>query len=317
MTLVLKNKRILVTGGAGFIGSALVRRLQESREVSAGQIVIPRSAVCDLRELENCRRCVAGVDVVFHLAATTGGISFSSAFPASQYYDSMMMTLHMLRACWESGVEKVIGLGNILTYPAAASMPLEETSLHSGKVASTHLGIGTAKRNLILMGEMCWKEYHLNVVNVLAANAYGPGDRFDPSVAHVIPATIIKCFEPGPLVVWGDGTPTRDFLYVDDIAEGLLLAAERLDAPDYVVNIASGREVSIKHLVWTIAQICGFKGEILFDLSKPSGDSKRYASTALGTRLLEFEPSVPLEEGLRRTVAWYQQNVANRSTARD
>lgn len=303
------GKKVLVTGGAGFIGSFVVDNLVKSRGVSRSNIIVPRSTTCDLRDYENCRSVVANCDVVFHLAARTGGISFSKAYPAEQYRDCMLMNLHVMEAARQAGVRKFVGIGNILVYAPQTPSPLEESTLYDGKVAETHLGIGMAKRDLVLMCEMYHRQYGLNAVTVLAANAYGPRDRFDPKISHVIPATIVKCHRESELVVWGDGKPTRDFLYVEDIAEGLVLAAEKLDAPNYYVNLASGQEVSIGELARMIAYLSDFQGDVQFDLSKGGGDPRRCASGQMARDLLDFAPRVNLEEGLRITIEWYREHV--------
>src|SRR5688572_12412284 len=299
--------RVLVTGGAGFIGARLVQALRR-RGVPDDSIVVPRSRTCDLRVAERCREIVQGCDVVFHLAAPTGGISFSRSHPASQYRDCALINLHMFDAAREAGIRKFVTLGNLLAYPIAARSPLREETLYDGPIADTHLGIGLAKRDLVSLAEMYHREFGLPVVSILSANAYGPGDHFDSPHPHVIPATIGKCLRDDRLVVWGDGSPTRDFLYVDDLAEGLLLAAERLDPPA-VVNLASGTEISIGNLVELIARLAGFTGPITFDPSKGGGDPRRVASTERSTRLLGFAPQVSLEEGLRRTIEWYRQQT--------
>ena len=310
-----EGKRVLVTGGAGFIGGFVVDNLVQKRDVRPEDIIVPRSRDCDLRIFENCQRAVEGCQVVIHLAASTGGIAFSRQHPASQYYDCMLMSLHLLEASRRAGVEKFVGVGNILVYPANAPSPLEEKYLHDGKVAATHLGIGMAKRDLVVMAEMYHKEFGLNAVNVLSANAYGPRDRFDPEISHVIPATIVKCHTQEKLVVWGDGKPTRDFMYVEDIAEGILLAAEKLEPPDYYINIASGQEISIGDLARLIARLSDFKGEIEFDLSKKGGDPRRCASATMARELLGFVPQVDIEGGLKRTIAWYRERVQAGSEA--
>ena len=302
-----QKKRVLVTGGGGFIGSCVVEALRR-RGIPDADIVIPRSQKYDLRQSHHCREVVHDCSVVIHLAAPTGSIAFSRAHPASQFRDCMLINLHLLEAAREAGVEKVIALGNLLAYPAAAAVPLREETVLDGAVAATHLGVGMAKRNLLALAEMYHAEFGFDVVNVLAANAYGPGDHFDGAQAHVIPATIVKCFRDEDLVVWGDGSPTRDFLFVDDLAEGLLLAGERLVAPGYV-NLASGTEISIAELVTLIARLCGFQRRIVFDASKGGGDPRRLASTVRSDAILGFSPRVPIEDGLRRTIDWYRRTV--------
>lgn len=302
-----KGKKILITGGAGFIGSFVVEKLITMRGVRPEDIVVPRSMDCDLRVFENARRAVEGCQLVIHLAAQTGGIAYSRSHPATQYYSCSLINLHVLEAARLAGVEKVVAIGNLLAYPATARSPLQEEDLHNGKIADTHLGIGVSKRDLVLMAEMYAREFGMNVSVVLPANAYGPRDRFEPEVSHVIPATIRKCLEETrEMVVWGDGTPTRDFLYVEDVAEGLVLAAEKLQGPE-VVNIASGQEISIRDLVYRIASLTGFRGRIVFDASKGGGDPRRIASDEKAERLIGFRPRYSLEEGLKRTIEWYGQ----------
>jgi GDP-L-fucose synthase len=300
-----QGKRVLVTGGAGFIGSRIVQGLLQ-RGVSGDDILTPRSAACDLRLAGSCRNAVEGRDIVIHLAAPTGGIAFSRTHPASQYRDCTLINLNMLNAAREAGVAKFVALGNLLAYPAAAQSPLREDALHQGPIADTHLGIGLAKRDMVSLARMYHAEYAMDVVNVLSANAYGPGDRFEGPESHVIPATIVKSFRDEDLVVWGDGSPTRDFLFVDDIAEGILLAAERLEGPGFV-NLASGNEISIADLVRLIAGKCGFRRRIVFDVSKGSGDPRRVASTELASSLIGFTPTVSLADGLDRTIRWYRE----------
>jgi GDP-L-fucose synthase len=301
---------VLVTGGAGFIGSAVGRALRR-RGVPDERIVVPRSRTCDLRVLEHCRDAVRGCHVVVHLAAPTGGISFSRAYPASQYRECSLINFHMLEAAREAGVRKFVSLGNLLAYPANAVSPLREDTLHDGPVADTHLGIGMAKRDFVALAEMYYREFGFGAVTLLSANAYGPDDHFDSAHPHVIPATIATCFRDKELVVWGDGSTIRDFLYVDDIAEGLLAAAERVEPPAFL-NLGSGIGTSIGDLVRMIVRLAGFTGRVAFDPSRGSGDPRRVASTERSTRLLGFVPHVSLEEGLQRTIAWYREQLVAR-----
>jgi GDP-L-fucose synthase len=300
------GKRVLVTGGGGFVGCAVVSALRQ-RGVTDADLVVPRSRECDLRVLEQCRIAMRGCQVVIHLAAPTGNINFSRTHPASQFRDCTLINLNVFEAARQAGVGRIVSVGNLLAYPAAAAPPLREADVREGQVADAYLGIALSKRQLLDLAELYHREFGMSAVTVLGANAYGPHDHFDGVQAHVIPATIAKCFRDEDLVVWGDGTPTRDFLYVDDLAHGILLAGERLQAAEFV-NITSGREIAIGDLVHLIARLCGFNRRIVFDTSQPGGDRRRVAS-AERARALGFAPRVSLQDGLQRTIDWYKHAV--------
>jgi GDP-L-fucose synthase len=301
------GKRVLVTGGAGFIGSYVTAALVE-RGVALQDIVVPRSKDCDLRLLDNCRRAVHGCDIVIHLAAVTGGIAYSRAYPASQYFDSTLIDLNVARAATDAKVQKMVCIGNMFAYAGTAAMPLSEGTLFDGVPTDSHRGVGWMKRNLAIMADLFHREYKLPMVVVYSANAYGPRDSMDPLHAHVIPSMIMKCLRDKELVIWGDGTPTRDFLFASDVANGLLLAAERLESPDYV-NIGSGNEVSVRQLTDMIVKHSGFPGKQTYDISKAGGDARRCASIDKARRLIGFEPTVSMDDGIRMTTEWYKANV--------
>lgn len=302
------GKKVLVTGGAGFIGSNVVKNLVEKRGVSERDIVIPRSKEWDLRDFRNCRSVAKGCSIVIHLAAVTGGIGFSRSYPASQYRDSSFIDLNVIEAARLEGVEKLVAIGNLFAYASDAPVPLMEESLFDGLPTDAHRGVGWLKRNLAIMADLYYRQYQFPMVSVFSANAYGPGDSLDTSHAHVIPATIMKCFRDKELIVWGDGTPTRDFLFAEDIAEGLLLAAEKLTPPDFV-NIGSGSEISVRQLVELIADYSGFSGKISFDADKSGGDARRCTSIDKARKLIGFSPKMIMERGLKRTVEWYKQKL--------
>ena len=308
-----EGKKVLVTGGGGFIGSYVVENLIEKRGVHRERIHVPRSKDCDLRFFDNCQRAVEGCQVVIHLAAVTGGIGFSRTHPASQYLDSTMIDLNMVEAARQEGVEKFVAIGNLFAYASDVPMPLREERLFDGLPTDAHRGVGWMKKNLALIADLYYREYEFPMVVLYSANAYGPRDSTDATHSHVIPATIMKCFRERELVVWGDGTPTRDFLFAEDIAEGLVLAAERLSPPNYV-NLASGSEISVRELTELIARYSGFQGRITFDTTKSGGDARRCASIERAKELMGFAPRFSMEEGLRRTVEWYREQMAARAS---
>lgn len=303
------RRRVLVTGGAGFIGSYVVENLVEKRGVRPEDIVVPRSAQCDLRDFDNCRLAVKGCDVVIHLAAVTGGIAFSRTHPASQFRDSTLIDLNVIEAARREGVQKLVAIGNLFAYASDAPVPLREESLFDGLPTDAHRGVGSMKRNLALLADLYYREYQFPMVVVYSANGYGPRDSLDLAHSHVIPATIMKCFRDKELVVWGDGSPTRDFLFAEDMAEGLVLAAERL-APPHYVNIGSGSEISIRRLVDLIVDLTGFEGPVTFDVTKSGGDARRCTSIDKARETMGFEPQVSIDTGMRRTVDWYRTRLA-------
>jgi len=304
------NKKVLVTGGAGFLGSYVIENLVNKRGVPPKDIIVPRSKDCDLRQFENCQSAVKGCHIVIHLAAVTGGIGFSRTHPASQYYDSTLIDLNVVEAARQEGVDKLVAIGNLFAYASDAPMPLREESLFDGLPTDAHRGVGWLKRNLAVLADLYYRQYGFPMVVVYSANGYGPRDSLDPVHSHVIPATIMKCLRDKELVVWGDGSPTRDFLFAEDIAEGLVLAAEKLAPPNFV-NIGSGAEISIRELVTLIARYTEFAGHIVFDTSKSGGDARRCASIEKARELMGFHPRVPIEEGLQRTVQWYRSQLSS------
>jgi GDP-L-fucose synthase len=300
-----QGKRILVTGGSGFVGSHVVERLVRSRGVPERNIVVPRSQQYDLRQLEHCLEVMQDIQVVLHLAADVGGMGYSRNHSASQYYNSTLMDLHVMEAARRVRIKKMVAVSSSTAYPATALSPLQEEDLFNGLPYEAHLGYGYAKRALIVQAQVFHRQYGLNVAVVIANNAYGPRDNFDRATSHVVPATIRKCLEDSRLVVWGNGSAIRDLLYVEDLAEGVLLAAERLTAPHYL-NLASGEEISIKRLIDLIVESTGFSGEVTFDIDKPGGEPRRVVKIDRARREIGFVPRWSLREGLARTVAWYR-----------
>lgn len=298
------GKRVLVTGGAGFIGSHVVRNLIEQRGVSPAQIFVPRSRDYDLRRMDACRAAVAERDVVIHLAAVVGGIGFNQAQPATLFYDNLMMSVQLLEAAREAGVEKFVSVGTACSYPKFVNVPFDEADFWNGYPEETNAPYGLAKKMMVVQSAAYRQQYGMNAVVVIPFNAFGPGDNFDPRSSHVIPALIRKCFEDDLLVVWGDGSPSRSFVYVDDIAEGIVLAAERLNSSE-PVNIGTEEETTIKRVVELVVRYTGFQGQVIYDTSKPNGQPRRSAGIARARQLLGYEPRWSFEEGIKRTIEWY------------
>lgn len=310
------GKRVVVTGGAGFLGSFVVEKL---RQRGAADIFVPRSRDYDLREIGAIRRLLADArpDIVIHLAARVGGIGANRAYPAEFFYDNLMMSVPLFHESWRFGVEKFVALGTVCAYPKFTPVPFKEEELWNGYPEETNAPYGLAKKMLLVQSWAYRQQYGFNSIFLVPVNLYGPRDNFDLESSHVIPALIRKCVEAKErgddhIVVWGTGKPTREFLYVEDAAEGILLAAERYNRSD-PVNLGSGMEISIKDLVHLIARLTGFEGQIVWDTSKPDGQPRRSLDTSKAERLFGFKARTPFEEGLRRTIEWYTRNFGRRA----
>ena len=305
------SKKILITGGAGFLGSFLIKKLKE-KGVDEENIKIPRSRDTDLRRWEDCLKAVKDVDIVIHLAARVGGIGYNQKYPATLFYDNAIMGIQLMEAARQEGVEKFVAVGTICAYPKFTPVPFKEEDLWNGYPEETNAPYGLAKKMLLVQSQAYRQQYGFDSIYLLPVNLYGPGDTFDPEQSHVIPALIKKCIDamsqPSPsLTVWGTGKPTREFLYVEDCAEAILLATEKYNKSE-PVNIGAGFEISIKDLVELIAKLTNFKGKIVWDITKPDGQPRRYVDTTKAEKELGFKAKTNLEEGLRKTIEWYLKN---------
>jgi GDP-L-fucose synthase len=302
--VVMEQTKVVVTGGAGFLGSHVVRRLDMGRKY---QITVPRSSQYDLRERDACRRIVAGQDMVIHLAARVGGIGFNRERPAELFYDNAMMGLQLMEEAWRAGVQKFVAIGTVCAYPKHTPVPFHEDDLWNGYPEETNAPYGIAKKMMLVQAQAYRQQYGFNAIYLLPVNLYGPGDNFDPSSSHVIPALIKKVHDAleaeRPFIdVWGTGSATREFLYVADAARGVVQAAEQYDGAE-PVNLGAGEEIAIRDLIELIADEMGYRGELRWDASKPDGQPRRKrALDAFG-----FCSQVSLREGLRNTIAWYRQ----------
>ena len=303
------DKRILLTGGHGFVGSVIHEKLL-ARGADEANILIPRSQDCDLRTWENCRQAVDDIDLVIHLAARVGGIGFNQRYPATLFYDNAIMGIQLIEAARQAGVEKFVQVGTICAYPKFTPVPFREEELWNGYPEETNAPYGLAKKMLLVQAQAYRQQYGFNAVYLLPVNLYGPGDNFDLDDSHVIPALIRKIVtarDNGDKYIdaWGTGSVSREFLYVDDAAEGIVLAAERYDRPD-PVNLGAGMEITIRDLVTTIADLAGFEGEIRWDPSKPDGQPRRCLDVSRAEHEFGFRAKTQFADGLRSTIEWYE-----------
>ena len=307
------GRRVCVTGGAGFLGSVVVSRLTER---GAGEIIVPRRSDYDLVRGDDVQRLLkdAHPDVILHLAANVGGIGANRAHPAEFFYDNLMMGVQLLHAAWQAGVEKFVAVGTVCSYPKFTPVPFSEDDIWDGYPEETNAPYGLAKKMLLVQSQAYRTQYGFNSIYLIPVNLYGPGDNFDLESSHVVPALIRKCIEARvrgdeTVPVWGDGSPTREFLYVDDAAEGILLGAESFNKPE-PVNLGSGQEISIKDLAEKIRPFARFEGQFTWDASRPNGQPRRSLDTSRAKHEFGFTAGTPLDMGLARTVQWYEQHRA-------
>ena len=304
------GKKVLVTGGNGFLGSHVV---DELKNLNVKDIFTPASKDYDLRNRTDCKKVLKDIDVVFHLASTSGGIMFLKERPAEAFYDNIMMGVNLIHEAKEAGIEKLIITGAVSSYPKLAPIPFNEKNIWDGYPDETNAPYGIAKRTLLVQSQAYRQQFDFNSIVLFLTNLYGPKDHFDPTSATVIPALINKISSAKKqneksISIWGDGTPTRDFLYVQDAVRGLMLAAEKYDE-GLPINLGSDQETTINELVNLISKITGFKGQIKWDKSKPNGQPRRKVSNKLAEEKLGFKSETTLEEGLQKTIEWFQKHI--------
>jgi GDP-L-fucose synthase len=302
------NKKILVTGGAGFLGSHLIKQLVESG-AQKKNIFVPRSKKYDLRQKEVCAEVVKGQDIVIHLAANVGGIGYNQQNPGTLFYDNLLMGVHLMEEARKAGVGKFVAVGTICAYPKYTPVPFKEEELWNGYPEETNAPYGLAKKMMLVQAQAYRQQYNFNAIYLLPVNLYGPGDNFDPASSHVIPALIKKFVDAvknkdKEVSVWGTGEPTREFLYVEDAARGIILATQLYDGSE-PVNLGSSFEISIKDLATLVGKLTGFKGKIIFDSTKPDGQPRRKLDVSRAKKNFNFESEVTFEKGLKETIAWY------------
>ncbi len=303
----LANKKILVTGGHGFLGHFL---LQELKKAGATNLVTPSIEEADLTQLEDVKRIVKGVEIVIHLAAKVGGIGYNREKPGELFYDNIMMSIPLMEEARKAGVKKFVALGTICAYPKFTTVPFKEDDIWNGYPEETNAPYGLAKKMLLVQAQAYRTQYGFNAVTLFPVNLYGPRDNFDQKSSHVIPALIKKVFQAreahAPTVeVWGTGKASREFLYVEDAALGIVLATQKYDKSD-PVNLGSGIEITIKDLIETITRLMQYRGKLVWDRSKPDGQPRRMLDTTRATKEFGFKAKVTFEEGLKKTIEWYE-----------
>lgn len=303
-----QNKKVLLTGGSGFLGSVIAKKLREK----GVKPIIPRSATQDLRKQEISKKIVQGIDIIIHAAGNVGGIGYNREHPGTLFYDNLMMGVQLMEEARKAGVKKFVAIGTICAYPKFTPIPFKEEDIWNGYPEETNAPYGLAKKMLLVQSESYREEFGFNSIFLLPVNLYGPGDNFDPSSSHVIPALIKKFIDAiknneDSVTVWGSGKATREFLFVEDCAEGILKAAEKYNKSD-PVNLGSSFEISIKDLANLIKKITGFKGKIIWDTTKPDGQPRRKLNTQKAEKEFGFKSKISFEKGLKETIRWYKKN---------
>ncbi len=309
-TLDLTHQRILVTGGAGFLGRQVIEQLCQAGADRA-KIATPRSRDCDLRQMSACQQAVDQQDIVIHLAAHVGGIGLNREKPAELFYDNLMMGTQLIHAAHEAGIKKFVCVGTICAYPKFTPVPFKEDDLWDGYPEETNAPYGIAKKALLVQLQAYRQQYDFNGIYLLPVNLYGPEDNFDPGSSHVIPALIRKVHEAQlrgdrQIPVWGDGSPTREFLYSTDAARGIVMGTQTYNEPE-PVNLGTGSEITIKALITTICELMGYEGELLWELDKPNGQPRRCLDTQRAKEEFGFVAEVEFKQGLKQTIDWYRQ----------
>jgi GDP-L-fucose synthase len=312
-TMDLSNKRILVTGGAGFLGRQVVEQLCQAG-AKREKITIVRSRDYDLRELDKCKQAVAEQDIVIHLAAHVGGIGLNQVKPAELFYDNLMMGTQLIHAAYLAGVEKFVCVGTICAYPKFTPVPFKEDDLWNGYPEETNAPYGVAKKALLVQLQAYKQQYGFNGIYLLPVNLYGPEDNFNPDSSHVIPALIRKVHEAQQkgekqLPVWGDGSPTREFLYSTDAARGIVMGTTDYNDSE-PVNLGTGYEITIRDLITIICELMEFEGEVVWQTDKPNGQPRRCLDTERAKQAFGFTAEVGFKEGLKNTIDWYRQHAA-------